>query len=374
MFRSFQAIFLNGQVVLRLLFAFMVPYLFFSGLMGVTAEVINENLGQVNDKPTLGVVKKGNIPLELLSTLKQATHMIPTTEEQLLVLLDKDSIDIGLVFPTSFEQDSSQSWKIKMYYNAVQNTGNTQDVLDIVGAYEENMVVERVQKLGLDHLVVNPIEVEKIDMFSPLRMLGKIMKQVKGALSNILNILMVLLVFWLLRNLVLRAVFIAPKHFVFNLSCLFVVTLVAMLLVFLGFQMGFHTEEGGIIQSLILNIQQLLVWNKISSSFWLWLPTWGFVIGLMGCIAAWSKTQLDAYVRTFWMVVFLHVIAVFGVLSTSEMGILKACVPVLNVFGIGQLAMKGDLDSSIYWTAVAASSIGAVLITVLWYKLSCRKG
>ncbi|BDS14276.1 hypothetical protein [Aureispira anguillae] len=369
MFRSIRSIWINWQTLLRLVAAFAIPYLLFSSLMTVAAVHINEALEGGNSRPRLGLMGKEHLPLNLLKEFQQKTNIVALGEEgDLLLMLEADSIDLGLVIPSDFYQDSSYNGTINAYYNSMQNRVAVEDALDILESYEKNIVAQTIENMGMDARLVHPIKVKKSNTFNALVMLGKIMEQVKGALSNVLNLLFVLLILWMVRNLVLRASTIAPPKFGLNLILIFIGTLLAMLLVFVGFQLGMNSEQEGMVRGILLSIQQLLVWDKLGSSFLLWCPTWLFIIGLLGWVVSSSKTTVDAYVRTFWVAVLLHIIAFWGQVPIAEMTALTTYIPVFNVFSIGQLAMKGTLDSTTWYLAFGATLVSAILVNGLWFR------
>jgi hypothetical protein len=312
-----------------------------------------------------------NIPAPLLKTLKlEASIELVKEEGDILILLDADSLDIGLVFPNGFYTDSSFHKPINAYYNSGQNGQSAEAVLSLIEDYEDLIVAAKIQKMDMNPNILDPIVVEETNTFNPLVLMGKVMEQIKGVVSNILNLIFILFVIWLTRNLILRGEFVGKHSFKSNLFVIWMATMLAMAFVFIGFQLGVNTEGEGMVRSVILSIQQLLVWNKLSSILWLWWPTWLFIIGLIGCIASGSRRTFSAYSRTFWAVAIIHAIALIGLIPIEKMGWIHTCLPVLNVFGVGQLSMKGLLGNSNIWmTAMVATTFWAVVINYVWYRI-----
>lgn len=366
MFQSACSILLAWQVLLRLFIAFFLPYILFAGIITATADQVNIALGGEENEVKVGVVGLNEIPLVLLSKLKEQGELKEMEEAIILSALDDDSIDIGLVFPIDFYADSIYTGTVKAYHNMLENSA--QPIFDVLEEYEDELIAQEIEKIGLDKAILDPIAVEITNTFNPIFTLGSIMEQIKGGLSNVLNLLFVLLVLWLIRNLVLRAAFVAPAKFWINLAFIFVGTLLGMFLVFLGFQSGINTDQEGMIRSLILSIQQLLVWNKLSSIFLLWIPVWLLIIGLLGCIVAFSKRMIDAYLRTFWGAVILNVVCLLGMLPIVELSTIDAYLPLWNVFRMGQLAMKGNLDPTTWYLALGTTTAIAFAVIGVWYR------
>lgn len=374
MLQSTKLLMLSGQFWLRMALAFLIPYILFSGIMQTSQHAINEALSEEPEKPRLALIGAENMPPDLLQSLQSESVIRNLTDKnEILLQIDADSIDIGLVFPADFYKDSSFNGSVEVYYNSMQNRRAISDVLDIIEVFEDDIVSKEVAKIGLNENIVNPIKLEKTNTFNPFIMVGKIMEQVKGVLSNILNLLFIIMVLWLTRNLMLRLELAGlATSFGSRLLLTYSVTILATILVFIGFQMGIATEVEGMVRSIILSVQQLLVWNKLGGLLLLWLPTWLFIIGVMGCLMNSSKDMVKIYTRTFWAAILIHVVAIIGLIPIDEIGYGQACLPVWNVFGIGQLSMRGMLDSSTWYVAMAAAMFWAVLVNVIWYRLQKR--
>jgi hypothetical protein len=373
MFQSIRSILFSWQVLLRLLIAFLIPFFFLSGIMTIAADNINHFLSESGDKTRVGLVGEAYTPTDLLKEFQDETILTSLEQEsELLSLLDKDSLDIGILLSSDFNSDSTGNKVISVYYNAVQHGSEAHDALDILEEYEQRLVFQKVTAMGLDTKIIDPVTIKKTNTFNAFTTIGKIMTHIRGTISNILNLLFILFVIWLTRILVLRACYKAPSNFLTNIVLIFLTTIIGTGLVFIGFQSGLGAEQVGMIRSIVLSIQQLLVWNKLSSILWLWWPTWLFIIGLFGCIAAFSNSIVATYTRTFWTTIVIHGIALYGLIPIEKMSTIDPFIPILNVFRVGQSAMKGTLETSSWTTSMIASSVAALLLLLLWRMLSQR--
>lgn len=373
MFQSIRSILFSWQILLRLLVAFLIPSFFFSGIMTAAADNINNFLSGKEDKARVGLVGKVDAPSDLLKEFNNKTILTHLSQEsELLSLLEKDSLDIGVLFPSDFNSDSADQKVISVYYNAVHHGTEAHSALDILENYEQTLVLKKIKAMGLSINIVDPVVIKKTNTFNAFITLGKIMDNIRGIVSNVLNLLFILLVIWLTRILVLRAYYKAPKNFLTNLIIILATTMLGMGLVFVGFQSGLDAEQIGMVRSIVLNIQQLLVWNQLSSFLWLWWPTWLFIIGIFGCIAAFSNSMVVTYTRTFWTTIVIHGIALYGMIPIEKMSSIDPFIPILNVFRVGQIAMKGTLDTGTWTIAMLASSLAALLLLLLWRMLYRR--
>jgi hypothetical protein len=375
MFQSIRSILFSWQILLRLFVAFIIPFFFLSGIMTVAAENINQFLGETGSKARVGLVGKAYTPTNLLKDFQDKTILTSLEQEsELLSLLDKDSLDIGVLISSDFDADSSGNKVISVYYNAVQHGSEAHNALDILDDYEQTLVFQKIEAMGLNTQIIDPLTIKKTNTFNAFTTIGKIMTIIRGTVSSLLNFLFVLFVIWLTRILVLRAHYIAPKNFSTNVLLVFLTTIFGTGLVFIGFQSGLGAEQIGMIRSVVLSVQQLLVWNKLSSSLWLWWPTWLFIIGLFGCITAFSNSIVATYTRTFWTTILIHGIALYGLIPIEKMSVIDPFIPILNVFRVGQLAMKGTLETSSWTISMIVSSLAALLLLLLWKRLAQRAG
>lgn len=375
MFQSIRSILFSWQVLLRLLIAFLIPFFFLSGMMTIAADNINHFLSGAEGKTRVGLVGEAYTPTDVLKDFQDKTILTSLEQEsELLSLLDKDSLDIGVLFSSNFNLDSTGNKVISVYYNAVQHGLEVYDALDILEDYEQRLVFQKVKAMGLNPQIIAPVTIKKTNTFNAFTTIGKIMTHIRGTISSILNLFFILFVIWLTRILVLRACYKAPNNFLTNVLFVFFTTIIGTGLVFIGFQSGLGAEQVGMIRSIVLSIQQLLVWNKLSSILWLWWPTWLFIIGLFGCIAAFSNSIVATYTRTFWTTILIHGIALYGMVPIEKMSTIDPFIPILNVFRVGQLAMKGTLETSSWTISMVTSSLAALLLLLLWRFLSKRAG
>lgn len=371
MFQSIRSILFSWQILLRLCLAFLLPFFFLSGSMTVAADNINRFFEPSEEKTRLGLVGKSYTPTDLLNEFQNESVLTSLEQEsELLSLLDQDSLDVGILFSSDFNLDSAGNKTISVYYNAIQHGSEAGAILDILEDFEQRIAIQKIEALGLNSEIITPLTIKKTNTFNAFSTIGKIMTNVRGSISGVLNFLFILFVIWLTRILVLRAAYKAPKNFLSNLFLVFLGTIFGTGLVFVGFQSGLGAEQIGMIRSIVLSIQQLLTWNKLSSILFLWLPTWLFIIGLLGCIAAFSNSIVAAYARTFWMAVVIHGIALYGLVPIEKMTAIDPFIPILNVFRVGQLAMKGTLETNTWSIAMIVSSIAALLLLLLWKMLS----
>lgn len=365
MLGSSTRIFFTWSVLWRLLAAFLVPFFLFSVVMTAAADTINESLGQL-PIPKVGVVHQKEIPVKLLTALQANTTIIAVEKEaDLRTCVENDSIDIGLLFE---KQPKEENYKenVVIYYNSMWNARAVREVLELIDDYESQLVALNIKSLKVDNKLINPVNVDKKDTFDSLLLLGRIMKGTRGGISDFFNCLVIVLVLWLARQMVLRTAIDTPKSFKHNLLVTIVGTALGTSLVFGGLQAGLSVELTGMVKSLLMNIQRLIVLDQLYPILILWLPTWLFILGLLGTITTASATQIRAHERTFWVVVGLHFVALCSCASAKTGSIFSIILPIVNVFHLGQQNFGEGINWNNWSVAFGITCVWAIIFLYWW--------
>ncbi|MGH1338499.1 MAG: hypothetical protein ACRBFS_20455 [Aureispira sp.] len=368
---SVTRIFFSWHILWRLAAAFLIPYFLFSIGTTLAADGINELLGEV-PPPKVGIVNQQEVPTKLLTMLRAEAELLLVEEEAaLMTQVEEDSLDIGLLF-TKQAVDESYQGTIKVYYNSMRHAQSIRSVLELINTYENQLVALNLEGIELDRTLINPIQLDKNDTFDRFGLLGEVMNGAKGGISNLFNFLLLLLVLWLARQFVLRTTIYAPERFGRNLVGTILGTTLGMVFVFWGVQVGLDVEQSGMIKSIIISVQRLIVLDQLYPILILWAPTWLFLLGTLGIITTASSTSVGAHGRTFWAVVLLHLVALFSFASASVIKMTLLVIPVVNVFRLGQRNLRGELDWSNWGIAFVATCVWAVAFLLVWWRLHQR--
>lgn len=368
--RSVPAILLSWTLLWRWLLAFLLPYGLFSILGTAATEGINEALGQL-PPPRVAVVHQEALPQALSNKLRAVAELrILDTPTEAQAQVEADSCDVALVVQQSGKEP--YTGQIIAYYNSMRHVRAVREIFEVLETYEQGLIAQNLAPLDIEKHLVDPLVVEREDMFSPFTLLGEVVDQAKGVVSNIFNFLLIFLVCWLARQLILRIAIYAPRSFWLNLITAIFGTALGSVLVFWGVQVGLDIEQSGMLRRVLVILQELIVVEELWRILLLWVPTWLFILGVLGSITMGSKARVDAYGRTFWMVVAFHVFALYACKGAAAMKGWMLWVPILNVFQLGQLNLKGSLEMGDWTTALIATAIWAIVFLMLWRLLLAR--
>jgi len=254
----------------------------------------------------------------------------------------------------------------------MQNVRAVRKVFKLIDNYENQLVAQNLSNVELDEHLINPIVLDEQDTFDQLLLLGEVINNARGGISNVLNFFFLLLVLWLVRQMVLRAHLYAPKRFGRNLCWMVLGTTLGSVLVFWGVQVGLDIEQSGMIKSLINNLRSLILIDKLYPTLLLWVPTWLFCIGLLGVIMSASSTNVGGHGRTFWAVVSVHVAAMFAFVGGKTITMTALVLPIINIFRLGQHTLRGELDWGNWSIAFGATWFWALVVLVIWWRLHKR--
>jgi len=365
--QAFKIVFVSWQYWLRLGVGFLVPYLLFSTIMQQAAVQIDLALDNIDIEPKVAILQADSIPAPLLEAIESAANIQTVADQSSAeALIDKDSLDVLI------QGVSGQA--VALTYDLSKNDRAIYAVLNLVDNYEDELVAASLDSLGVTASMTDPLRVNKNNLFSPMTLMGDISEQIKNSLANILNFLFLVFILWMIRSMLLRQSFLAPNASIpMVLLAVFVGTLLAMGAIFVGFQMGVSTDEQGLIQNLVFSINQLLVWNNLSSMLWLWWPTWLFIIAFFGSVIyAFPKRIVRAHNTSYWLVIGWLIVGLVAMFPTTQMTLMQYTVPVVNVFGVGQLSMKEGMESGAWWITLGISIAWVVGMVFIWMQVRRR--
>lgn len=355
------AILLSWQYWLRLFLAFLIPYLVFSAVMQQSAIRIDATLETIGEDPELAIIGIEKLPPSLTKELKDiATIRTVASNNIAQQLLQKDSIVsiIEVKTPT----------QIKVTYNSSKDKATTYQFLELVEIYKKEQLQMQLDSAGLELDESQQIQVKETDLFNPILAINGVINQIKNSLANVLNLLFVLLVFWMVRNALLVSRHKQKGQLVIIAFTVLLVALSGMVAVGVGFYKGISIAQEGMIQNVIFSIKELLKWEHVGDFLLLWIPCWLFLTAILGSIIFGTKDLLKAHVRSFWAVILFSVVPLFGLMPVAEPTLPQLLIPIYNVMNVGQLSMQGTLSVTDWWIATGGTSVLALIALGVWWK------
>lgn len=374
MLHSVKVLLVNWQLWLRLSLAFVIPMIVLAGILKASEEQLNQLLGEAPPKPKLALAGQLFLPTVLQEKLQEKTSVtLFDTEAELVEQVNNDSVDVGLWVPENFYQDSLFQDQLKIHFNSMKHHGEYSAVMEIIEGYENELVRENIETLGLPEKTTNPIQVAENNTFNPLLMIGQVLEDSKGMMANILNLCFFILLIWLVRHLVLR-VALDPVRSVWlvNMLLIWLLALVGMVLVFMGLLKGLEVDLVGLVKGLVLNLEQLLTWERLSPLLYLWLPLWWGIVGLMSVFALISKKATHAHTFTFWLTVLLLGAASAATVPVETLESWMVYAPVYNVVAASQLILRKSLKTADFWLILGSTLVWGMLAQLIAYALKRR--
>ena len=354
-------VFISLRYWLRCFFAFIVPFLFFTGLMQQTAVMINTTVENLNVRSKVAIVQSDTIhTLDLIMAQLEKKHELIRIEE--VAAAQEKLMDSSVAIVLFATTDRT----IKAIYNSEKNGLESQVILDEIAGYKQNYMIAQLDSLGINRQRVEPFELQEQDLANPMAMINRITDTIKANIANVLNILFILFVMWMIRIVLMVHQAKGTRNVGMAILSTWLGAVIVMGITFAGFWMGINIEEKGLIQGIVTNINSFVLWRNINSFVVLWIPTWFFVVALIGFLLNSTTVELQGYTRSFWAVVLLHIIAFVGTAPVTELSTIHCLIPIYNIFGIGQVALQETLDNTCWWVALASNVSFGVVFLGLW--------
>jgi len=325
---------------------------------------IDQLVNNMSSSAHIALVGGDQLPVTLTQKLDGLGNIISLeTATEAQQLLEKDSVTTVIVV--------NSPTKVTLTYNSRKDQGVAYQFTEWTESYKEDQLATQLDSLGVIVDNSQTIRVEQNDLFNPMSAINDLISQVKNSLANILNLLVVLLVFWLVRNALLVSRHKPKDQLAIVGMTVFLVALSGMAVVGFGFYQGISIAQEGMIQNVIFTMKELLKWKNTGPSLLLWIPCWLFIIGIMGSLIFGTKSLLKSHLRSFWGVIVLSLIALVGLMPVGESPSLgQLLVPLYNVMNVGQLAMQGTLVDMDWWIAMGGTTVLALLALGLWWKVA----
>ncbi len=361
----------------------VVPILLFPVIMKVSA-FFSKDFKEKAINKTLVVAVVGESDL-LMKSLKSETGEVGKYEwiqYKDTVLLEKamrdDKVDLGLFIEPSFDADLREGnvGKVQMFYNAI-DAGETERLENKINLFKQNVQAEQLQKLGVDAVVLNPVEVIERNIASDQEMIGKL----AGGIIPYVFILFGFLgcmypaidlftgekergtIETILTTPVSRWKIMTGKMMVVVLS-----GFMAAVFGILGLYMA-SFSLGDVSDSLATTVKQIFTPSTLISMFMLILPLVIFFAGLIIPIAIYAKSFKEAQSMASPLNFLVIFPAMVGMFPGVEYTVQTAFIPVVNVV----LASKEILAGTVSWSLYAGTFVSLCVLAILSIALTNKQ-
>lgn len=198
--KTFLSLFLYKRLLLANI---LIPLFFGFALMTILGKSISVGMNDFDSTFSLGLVNldKGNSLAEKISKRKDIIFVEDVTATNAQEKVSRGAMDLALVFPADFSKkiEQGKQAEIKLYHS--NNQIQIDDLLSSISRFEENIIIERMDSIGLSYDYTNPVSIVDTDV-SP--------NFIKGINQSISHYTSLLLLFFGFMGLII------PSNIVFS--------------------------------------------------------------------------------------------------------------------------------------------------------------
>ena len=367
-----------------LIMMLVIPMLIFPIILNVFVGVSKSFQDEAaNKKVTIGMIGSENNTIEtklraLPSVLGEKTIRIFQDTATLKKAIQSDSIDFGIVVPTTFQSNlvARKTATINIIYNGTElgTKERANAYLDII---DSQLKKERYEALNINEESITPISLEYSNTASAQEMIGKLAGGVLPYIFIAFGFIGCMYpaidlftgekergtIETLLTTPIPRWQILFGKMGVVVLSGLLAATC-ALLGLFLSIEVFQIVEDPALLDVIhsVLSVEFILM------LFGLLIPLTIFFAGVMIPIAVYAKTFKEAQSIITPLNIVMVLPAMVGFFPGIELNAITALIPVVNIVLATKELMAGTLDYSLLALAFSVMTLLAFLAVVFSYK------
>ena len=296
-------------------------------------------------------------------------------EADLKDLVKGDSLDAAIVLATTFDAAIKENRTAKMvyYFNATDAQEIKQRIEGTIELYEQNLLTERLEELKLMSTVVNPIEVEKQNVYTEEESIGKM---IGGFLPYIFVLFCMMGAMYPTidlftgekeRNTIETLLTVPANRLQILLGKMGVVVvsgvisgLMAIIGLYIAMELNPDAEEVfvNIVNSILQPLPVLLIIGML-------IPLTIFFGGAMIPIAIYAKSFKEAQSMIQPGLILVIMPLVIGMMPGIQLNFGTALIPILNVALASKEIIAGTIDygllAVVFLSLIAIAAIGVLL-------------
>ena len=368
-----------------LMFMIVIPLLIFPVLFNVLFSVEKSSREKARAKHLeVALITHGNAArfAELASDLENLTVRTDVPEDSVRAWVEAESIDGAWVFAEDFDErlGENRAGKLTLYYRSSgDNLVIRNRLSDPIDEFEEEILEERYERLGLDDDIGVGIDGRRINTASMEERIGK---QVGGFLPYLFILFCFMGTMYPAIDLgagekergTLETLLTAPvNRFHILIGKLGVVTLsglVSACVAIGGLYIGFRRAEE-IPEEFFDLIVKILGWDTVAILVSLLIPLAIFFAGLLLSVSFSARSFKEAQSLITPLNIAVILPAAIGMMPGIEMSYVTAVIPVLNVSLATREIIAGTIQMS-HLVSVYASlvvlAMAALYLASQWFR------
>jgi sodium transport system permease protein len=338
----------------------IIPLVLFPMIFVVASSVVKSNMaGERARKLVVGVSGSEN-DLGLRALIDQDTNfsvVAVASPDAFPELIRNDSLDLGVMVGADFagSVEGLQTGNLQTYYLETKNTAE-QRFRGIVEAFEQKLMQDRLDSLGLQPANITPLAVTKIPVDTKEAMIGQM---IGGFIPYMLIIFCFMGCMFPAIDLFtgekergsIETILSTPverwKILVGKMSVLVISGMMTAILSLLGILVGLQLTDS-LPQEFLDMVYSILSPGFVSMFLLLLFPLAAFFAGVMVPITVYAKSFKEASSMISPLNFIVIMPAVVGMMPGVELNFVTAVIPVLNVVLATKSMISNTLDPGMY--------------------------
>ncbi len=363
----------------RTLLAMMVfPLLLVPGILSITSSFqASQSDKAMNKELKIGVIANGN-GADFVKSLRfgrdiKIVEGVPETE--LNELVKGDSLDAGIVISTTFDQTirAGKSGTVEYYFSSTDAPEIKKRIEGSINFYKNGVLTDRLDSLGFDKSLIEPINVIEKNVYTPEESIGKL---VGGFLPYIFVLFCLMGAMYPTIDLftgekergTIETILTVPANrleiLLGKMGVVIVTGVTSGLMAIIGMYLALRLNPDA--PKVIINvINNVLKPSTIALIVAMLIPLTTFFGGIMIPVAIFAKTFKEAQSMIQPGVIIVILPLVIGMMPGVELNYGTALIPILNVALASKEIIAGTIDYSmlivVFVSLISLAAIGIVL-------------
>ena len=338
----------------------LIPFLLIPLIFTISSFATNSKNDSAREKDLKIAIYSNNNGAELIKRLKRRKDMSVDESihpQHFKKLVRSDSLDFALVIDEKFDEaiEKGKTGAVEIYYKSLSDTILYQRLTSTLSSYNSSILNQRLQELGASMETINPLAIKKKSVFSSRESIGKL---AGGTLPYFFVLFCFMGAMYPAIDLftgekersTIETLLVVPAN---RLQILIGKMLVVVcsgvlsgLITILGLfaALKFNTEIPTFISSIAM---QLLSPNAIALIIAMMIPLTTFFAGILIPASIYARSFKEAQSLIQPLVFVVVIPLVIGFIPGTELSILTASVPILNVALATREVVAGTLDYSL---------------------------
>lgn len=367
-----------------LLIMLVVPFALFPLLLSLVAGASVSQKSQALQQTLTVAIEANDNAASLVALLENRADLVVRQDIPPMYfrrLVRSDSIDVALIIDKSFDEtiQAGKTGRIDLFYNATRDDAIVSRVQQSLANWKDQVLAQRLDTAGLDQAYIKPLDVQRTNVYSQKESMGKL---AGGILPYMFVLFCLLGAMYPAIDLFagekergsIETILTAPisrvELLLGKVAVIVVSGLVSGGLTILGLYLAI-TFNPNLPLELRTVVKQFLAFRPMLLVLLMMIPLTFFFAGLLVAASIYARSFKEAlsYIQPMTILVFVPLI--FGFMPSTELNIVTALIPVLNVALATKDVIAGTIEPLYFILTIVSLlllALASLAFGLQWFK------